>query len=121
VPRLPGQARAGWKVLRALGGALQLAGFEFDDLAGLRDGISERAVDIAQRSGHACRSAGLTRLATWPIYRSDAVLRRATALKAHPLNRAPAVRLNADEAKRLGLAEGSQVRLADVNLAAGDR
>ena len=40
--KAPGQARAGWKVLRALGGALQLAGFEFDDIAGLREGI-ERA------------------------------------------------------------------------------
>jgi NADH-quinone oxidoreductase subunit G len=114
--KAPGQARPGWKVLRALGGALQLAGFEFDDLAGLRDGIAERAA--APRNGLAERTAvsGLTRLATWPIYRTDAVLRRATALNAHPLNRAPAVRLNADEAQRLGLSAGGQVRIADVSL-----
>ncbi|GAB2548498.1 NADH-quinone oxidoreductase subunit NuoG [Rhodanobacter koreensis] len=114
--KAPGQGRPGWKVLRALGGALKLAGFEFDDLAGLRDGISERAV--APRSGLAARTAaaGLTRLATWPIYRGDAVLRRATALNAHPLNRAPAVRLNAAEAQRLGLAAGAQVRIGDVLL-----
>jgi NADH-quinone oxidoreductase subunit G len=114
--KAPGQARPGWKVLRALGGALQLAGFEFDDLAGLRDGIAERAA--TPRSGLAERAAvgGLTRLATWPIYRTDAVLRRATALNAHPLNRAPAVRLNADEAQRLGLSAGGQVRIADVSL-----
>ncbi|HZY32974.1 MAG TPA: NADH-quinone oxidoreductase subunit NuoG, partial [Rhodanobacter sp.] len=114
--KAPGQARPGWKVLRALGGALQLAGFEFDDLAGLRGGIVERAA--APRSGLAARAAvtGLTRLATWPIYRTDAVLRRATALNAHPLNRAPAVRLNADEAQRLGLSSGGQVRVADVLL-----
>ncbi|HEY8327161.1 MAG TPA: NADH-quinone oxidoreductase subunit NuoG [Rhodanobacter sp.] len=114
--KAPGQARPGWKVLRALGGALQLAGFEFDDLAGLRDGIAERAA--APRSGLAARAtvAGLTRLATWPIYRTDAVLRRATALNAHPLNRAPAVRLNADEAQRLGLSAGGQVRVAEVSL-----
>ncbi|OOG41982.1 NADH-quinone oxidoreductase subunit NuoG [Rhodanobacter sp. C05] len=114
--KAPGQARPGWKVLRALGGALQLAGFEFDDLAGLRDGISERAV--APRSDLATRTAaaGLTRLATWPIYRGDAVLRRATALNAHPLNRTPAVRLNAAEAQRLGLTDGAQVRIGDVLL-----
>ncbi|MGH8158192.1 MAG: NADH-quinone oxidoreductase subunit NuoG [Rhodanobacter sp.] len=114
--KAPGQARPGWKVLRALGGALQLAGFEFDDLAGLRDGISERALTL--RSGLAARAAatGLTRLATWPIYRGDAVLRRATALNAHPLNRAPAVRLNAAEAQRQGLAAGAQVRIGDVLL-----
>ncbi|WP_447734021.1 NADH-quinone oxidoreductase subunit NuoG [Rhodanobacter soli] len=114
--KAPGQARPGWKVLRALGGALQLAGFEFDDLAGLRDGIAERAA--TPRSGLAERAAvgGLTRLATWPIYRTDAVLRRATALNAHPLNRAPAVRLNADEAQRLGLSASGQVRIAEASL-----
>lgn len=114
--KAPGQARPGWKVLRALGGALKLAGFEFDDLAGLRDGISERAATL--RSGLATRAAaaGLARLATWPIYRGDAVLRRATALNAHPLNRAPAVRLNVAEAQRLGLTDGAQVRIGDVLL-----
>ncbi|MEO8999636.1 MAG: NADH-quinone oxidoreductase subunit NuoG [Rhodanobacter sp.] len=111
-----GQARPGWKVLRALGGALQLAGFEFDDLAGLRDGISERAVTLGSGLAARAAAAGLTRLATWPIYRGDAVLRRATALNAHPLNRAPAVRLNAAEAQRLGMAAGAQVRISDVLL-----
>jgi len=114
--RAPGQARPGWKVLRALGGALQLAGFEFDDLAGLRDGIVERAV--SPRDGLVSRPAvaGLTRIATWPIYRGDAVLRRATALNAHPLNRAAAVRLNAREASRLGFADSEQVRIGETLL-----
>jgi NADH-quinone oxidoreductase subunit G len=114
--KAPGQARAGWRVLRALGGALHLGGFEFDDLAGLRDGISERAP--TPRQGLAARptAAGLTRLATWPIYRGDAVLRRATALNAHPLNRGPAVRLNAAEAQRQGVAGGAQVRVGEVAL-----
>jgi NADH-quinone oxidoreductase subunit G len=114
--KAPGQARAGWKVLRALGGALQLAGFEFDDLAGLRAGISERAVTLRDGLAPRAAAASLTRLATWPIYRGDAVLRRATALNAHPLNRAPAVRLNAAEAQRLGLADGAQVRIGDALL-----
>ena len=114
--KAPGQARAGWKVLRALGGALHLGGFEFDDLAGLRDGISERA--STPRQGLAARptATGLTRLATWPIYRGDAVLRRATALNAHPLNRAPAVRVNAAEAQRQGVAGGAQMRVGEVAL-----
>ncbi|MFC5743431.1 NADH-quinone oxidoreductase subunit NuoG [Dyella tabacisoli] len=109
----PGEARPGWKVLRALGGELKLAGFEFDDLAGLRAGIVERA--SAPRAALATRAAssGLSRLATWPIYRTDAVLRRAKALGEHPLNRAAAVRLNADEAQRQGLTGAAQARIAD--------
>jgi NADH-quinone oxidoreductase subunit G len=114
--KAPGEARPGWKVLRALGGALKLPGFEFDDLAGLRDGIETRGA--AARDGLAERrpTDGLVRFATWPIYRSDAVLRRATALNAHPLNRAPAVRINAAEAGRFGLTDGAQVRVADAQL-----
>jgi NADH-quinone oxidoreductase subunit G len=114
--KAPGEARPGWKVLRALGGALQLAGFEFDDLAGLREGIAGRT--IAERQGLAVRATvgGLSRLATWPIYRMDAVLRRATALNAHPLNRAPAARMNAAEATRQGLAAGDTVRVAEASL-----
>ena len=114
--KAPGETRPGWKVLRALGGLLKLAGFEFDDLAGLRDGIVARAVTA--RASLAARKpvAGLSRIATWPIYRGDAVLRRATALNAHPLNRAPAARIHADVAARLGLAEGASVRVGDVTL-----
>jgi NADH-quinone oxidoreductase subunit G len=93
--KAPGSdVRAGWKVLRALGGQMKLPGFEF-----ARKSVQE-----------------LSRLATWPIYRSDAVLRRASALQAHPLNRAPAVRVNAEEAQRQGLVEGGQVKLANVVL-----
>ncbi|HEX5305032.1 MAG TPA: NADH-quinone oxidoreductase subunit NuoG [Dyella sp.] len=115
--KAPGQARPGWKVLRALGGQLQLAGFEFDDFAGLRAGMVEPA-SAAPAVGLAPRSAasGLSRLADWPIYRTDAVLRRASALNAHPLNRAPAVRLNAEEAARHDVADGMAVRVGHVVL-----
>ncbi|UGB36923.1 NADH-quinone oxidoreductase subunit NuoG [Frateuria soli] len=116
--KAPGETRAGWKVLRALGGMLQLAGFEFDDLAGLREGIATRpqpahGAALAPRQGVA---GGLVRLATWPIYRSDAVLRRAKALNAHPINRPAAVRMNASDAMHHGLAAGVQVRVADALL-----
>ncbi len=114
--KAPGEARPGWKVLRALGGAMQLAGFEFDDIAGLREGISARAQVPRQGLSTRAAPAALTRLATWPIYRLDAVLRRATALNAHPLNRAPAIRLNEAEARRQGLVAGAQATIGAVQL-----
>jgi NADH-quinone oxidoreductase subunit G len=114
--KAPGETRAGWKVLRALGGLMKLQGFEFDDLAGLRSGIVEGNAAGSHNLGERKPVQGLSRLVTWPIYRSDAVLRRATALQSHPLNRAPAVRLNAAEAQRHGLGEGDQVKLANVVL-----
>jgi NADH-quinone oxidoreductase subunit G len=110
--KAPAQARAGWKVLRALGGLLQFAGFEFDDLAGLRAGMPEHVAPAATGTlSERTPATGLSRLATWPIYRADAVLRRSDALNAHPLNRAPAVRMNAAEAGRQGFADGASVRV----------
>lgn len=114
--KAPADARAGWKVLRALGGLMKLPGFEFDDVAGLRDGMAERKAATTQTLAERKPVQGLSRLATWPIYRSDAAVRRAASLQAHPLNRAPAVHVNANEAQRHGLAEGDQVKLANVVL-----
>jgi NADH-quinone oxidoreductase subunit G len=114
--KAPGEARPGWRVLRALGGSMQLSGFDFADLAGLREGIVARGATSQPGLAPRPAAAALTRLATWPIYRSDAVLRRATALNAHPLNRAPAARLNADEAGRQGLAGAAQTCIGDVRL-----
>ncbi len=122
----PGQARAGWKVLRALGGGMAIKGFEFDDLTGLRAGMAEHVKSAAaggvQQPAMVAPTAvtlpagSLQRFASWPIYRGDAVLRRATALNAHPLNRPPAARINAAQAGRLGLEVGVQVHVGEVVL-----
>ncbi|GLQ95329.1 NADH-quinone oxidoreductase subunit NuoG [Dyella acidisoli] len=114
--KAPADARAGWKVLRALGGLMKLPGFEFDDIAGLRDGMVERKAAASQNLVERKPVQGLSRLATWPIYRSDAVVRRASSLQAHPLNREVAVHLNANEAQRQGFAAGDKIKLANAVL-----
>ncbi|UPG84459.1 NADH-quinone oxidoreductase subunit NuoG [Luteibacter aegosomatis] len=114
--KAPGDARPGWKVLRALGGMLGVAGFEFDDLAGLRDGMTERATEARSQLATRISGVSFSRLATTPIYRVDAVLRRAGALNSHPLNRPAAIRINADDAGKLGLAEGGNARVGDAVL-----
>src|SRR5690625_3831219 len=85
--RAPGDVRAGWKALRALGGALGVDGFGFNNLVTLRESIPHAADDRAPGDGLAARAAAgegdLERLSTMPLYRGDAVLRRATALN-HP-------------------------------------
>ncbi|GAB3037853.1 NADH-quinone oxidoreductase subunit NuoG [Oleiagrimonas citrea] len=113
----PGQARAGWKILRAIGGELAIEGFGFDDFAGLRAEMhtSEPAVvdGLCERGAAA---SGLTRIASMPIYRSDAVLRRAKALNDHPLTRGAALRLHADDASRLGLVDGGRARVGETRV-----
>jgi NADH-quinone oxidoreductase subunit G len=115
---LPGDARPGWKVLRALGAALGIDGFDFVELADVHARIADRvnASVVAKTAGLAPRASvaqgKFTRVATVGIYRTDAVVRRAKALQAHPLNRAPAVRVNAEVARTLGVIAGAK---ADVN------
>jgi len=115
--KLPGDARPGWRVLRALGAALDLPGFEFVDLAGLRASMPalESAPSLATR-GIAVRRPdveGFVRIATVPIYRSDAVVRRSPALQATPLARTPRVGLHPGDAQALGVDDGSLLRISD--------
>ncbi|MBS0193313.1 MAG: NADH-quinone oxidoreductase subunit G [Proteobacteria bacterium] len=114
--KLPGEAKPGWRVLRALGEQLGLGGFDFIDIAGLRAGIAEH--DFAAGNGMApmpTAGEGFERIATAPIYRSDAVLRRSPALQAHPLTKAPCVVLHPDDAAAAGLAQGAIAKVSDGN------
>jgi NADH-quinone oxidoreductase subunit G len=112
----PGQARAGWRILRALGGELQLEGFSFDDFATLAQEVHASEPPVGEGLCEATASGeGMTRIASLPIYRTDAVLRRADALNAHPLTRGAAARLNADDAARMGVTDGDTVKVDSEN------
>lgn len=109
--KLPGQAREGWRVLRALGGQLDIAGFEFTDLAGLRASLAPVSVQVAASAAPASLTDGYEVVATAGIYRGDAVVRRASALQAHPLNAGPRASLNPADATRLGLVSGQMAKV----------
>ncbi|MGH8037583.1 MAG: NADH-quinone oxidoreductase subunit NuoG [Stenotrophomonas sp.] len=109
--KLPGEAREGWRVLRALGGELALAGFEFTDLAGLRASLAPVSVNVSTSAATQVAGEGLEVASTAAIYRTDAVVRRAQALQSHPLNAAPRIVLNADDAARLQLVEGQMAKV----------
>lgn len=109
--KLPGEAREGWRVLRALGGELALAGFDFTDLAGLRASLAPVTVNVAASAATPITGEGLEVASTAAIYRTDAVVRRAQALQSHPLNNAPRIVLNADDAARLQLVEGQMAKV----------
>ncbi len=111
----PGQARAGWKILRALGGELGLENFTFETFAELTGNVhSAEPPRIEKLSEPVQIAEGMARIASMPIYRTDAVLRRADALNAHPLTRGAAARMSADDAARLGVTDGDSVRVADT-------
>ncbi|UNK56999.1 NADH-quinone oxidoreductase subunit NuoG [Pseudoxanthomonas daejeonensis] len=110
--KLPGQARAGWRVLRALGGELGLSGFGFTDLAGARALLEGgRKVEVRAGRAGAVGNAGLELALVPAIYRTDAVVRRAPALQAHPLSLEPRIVLNPDDAVAAGLADGTVAKV----------
>jgi len=110
--KLPGQARPGWRVLRALGERMEVAGFDFTELSQWRAQILPR--ELAPGNELAARiesGAGLQCIATRAIYAMDAVLRRAAPLQQHPLSRGARVLLHPDDAKALGLEAGKIARV----------
>jgi NADH-quinone oxidoreductase subunit G len=113
--RLPGEARPGWRVLRALGETLGVSGFDFIDLPAFRARMqAEPARSGAGLAPRAPRNGGgLQRVATRAIYRSDAVLRRAAPLNAHPLTRGPGIDLHPEDALALGLSDGVVAHVDD--------
>jgi NADH-quinone oxidoreductase subunit G len=115
--KLPGQARAGWRVLRALADKLGLStGFGFTDLNGLRPMMKSNVP--ASGNGLAAAAASLAddefeRVVSTPIYRADAVLRRAKSLNAHTLTKGAAAVLNPADALSRGFSEGVMVKVGD--------
>jgi NADH-quinone oxidoreductase subunit G len=111
--KLPGQARPGWRVLRALADELAVPGFAFTDLAGLRAGIARREMQAAKGKAAAQGGNGLEVSVSQAIYRSDATVRRANALQAHPLTSGARVVLNPADAASAALAEGAMAKLGN--------
>ncbi|MEN1928312.1 NADH-quinone oxidoreductase subunit NuoG [Luteimonas sp. MJ250] len=111
--KLPGEARPGWKALRALGGLLGLDGFDFTDFAGARALMVPRQVDVARGEAVAAAGEGLELAVSQAIYRVDGVTRRAAALQAHPLTVGPRITLNPDDASAAGLREGAMARVSN--------
>ena len=121
---LPGETRAGWRVLRALGAQLGLAGFEFTELSELRAQLPAIAPtpSATSQAGHARESGhnerkpasveGFSRIANVPIYRTDAVVRRAPALQATALAASAVAALHPVDAAALGLEDGMRVIVA---------
>ncbi|MDR1075806.1 MAG: NADH-quinone oxidoreductase subunit NuoG [Xanthomonadaceae bacterium] len=110
---LPGSVRDGWRVLRALGGELELPEFEFNDLSAVRAMLKNVSrVEPSKGAAPAASGEGLELAVAPGIYRTDAIVRRAAALQAHPLNRAPGIVMNPEDAAAAGIEAGKMVKVS---------
>jgi NADH-quinone oxidoreductase subunit G len=111
--KLIGEARPGWRVLRALGAALGVSSFDFVDLQALRASMQSSLRQSGNGLSAATSAKGIERVTSTPVYRADAVLRRAAALNSHPLTRGACAVLHPEDAIAQGISEGSMLRVGD--------
>ena len=124
--RPQGEAREGWRVLRMLGSLLGLEGFEAETIEEVRASIGAPGGDLqawaTSRLGAFGGSGvlvparamgeGLERIAEFPIYGSDPIVRRAPSLqKTADGRRARTARMNPATLAALGVTHGQRVRL----------
>lgn len=113
------QTRPGWKVLRVLGNILHLNGFDEESSEAVRDAVlsgnfqSRLSNQIQAQAGVSTSQVGsvLQRVTDTPIYRTDAIVRRAEALQASEASRAPVARMHPDTMAAVGVTEGAKVRV----------
>jgi NADH-quinone oxidoreductase subunit G len=124
-----GEVRPGWKVLRVLGNLLNLEGFSYNSAQEIAEEISQQITDIKKVKNDLepfAKSASfvaskeqmnkeevqhLVRIAEWPMYCVDNLVRRASALQEmfKIEEGAAAIRVHPDLAQRLELANDSLV------------
>jgi NADH-quinone oxidoreductase subunit G len=118
-----GEARPGWKVLRMLGTLLEVPGFEFETLEAVRADIG---TDLPAKVCASVSNApaplsftlapapnGVERIAEWPLYGTDPLVRRAPSLQRSAQAKAGrTVRMNAATAASLSVAAGGHVRIS---------
>jgi NADH-quinone oxidoreductase subunit G len=117
VAKAQGETRPGWKVLRVLGNVLNLSGFEYvsseevrdEALAGATEFVAGLDNGVSAAPTLNAVSAGIERIADVPIYFADALARRAPSLQRTRDAAAPAARLNAATAAKLGLDGAAEV------------
>ncbi len=116
-----GLSRPGWKILRVLGSELGVDGFGYLDIAEVRRELalpaqvslptSAPTMVPAPVQGMARASGQVWRLAEVPMYRVDALVRRAPALQKTADSPGAVAKLHPSQAERLGLKAGEPVRV----------
>jgi len=112
----PGDARAGWKILRVLGNLLESKGFDYTRIEQVRDEISEQltqhTVDSDELVVSALRTSdGLELVTEMPIYGGDGQVRRSQPLQQTVHRESASVRISPETAQSLELSDGQAVRL----------
>ena len=117
--KLPEEARPTWKILRVLGNALDVAGFDYVSSEDVRDELQLEMKDVASENSNALMqiyqkhiaNSGLQRISEVTAYKSDGLVRRATALNIANSDTESQVYMNSVEAEKLAVSAGATVNI----------
>lgn len=118
-----GSVKPAWKVLRVFANFMQLDNFEYDTAHQIRHELQQQLENAKSRPVSPVEKIdisdetveGLQRIAAWPIYRSDALVRSARALQETPLNEPAAIVINKNLAAQLNVVAGDQMTAVQVD------
>lgn len=118
-----GLARPAWKILRVFGNLLACPGFEFEssedvlrELQALVDMATPVVPGLYMPELLPVSQSELVRVGEWPLYRSDAMVRHATALQNCAAAETACIRVHPKTAKKLKLGETATVSQGDIEI-----
>jgi NADH-quinone oxidoreductase subunit G len=116
------ETRPAWKVLRVLATMLGVPKLEFDNVEAIRQDIApdlqaaasgalDNKVEAPVTPGPGHANGALQRVSDVPIYRTDAIVRRAPSLQKTHDAAPPAARMSGTLLSKLGISAGERVRV----------
>lgn len=115
-----GEARPAWKVFRVLAELAQIPGFAYDNWKEISKEIQREAeklslAPLTQVHSLPMLQQGLHIQPYWPLYRSDALVRRAEPLQRCALREDAVVLLHPQTAKHYGFSDGDKLSYQQEN------
>lgn len=118
-----GEARPAWKIFRVLANFLHCDGFDYassdEVLAEIKEQV-DKANPVKVKAYYPeslpVFSTTLTRVGEWPLYRSDAIVRRASALQACAAAETACIRVHPETAEKYHLCDVATVSQADIEI-----
>lgn len=110
-------AKPAWKIVRVLANFMQLDNFDYQSIHQVHQELKTQLeqmqqpqqAEVVKPDVTQTHQQGILRLAPWPIYRNDSLVRRASALQQVFANEINAISINANLADRLKLVAGERV------------
>ncbi|NOQ93868.1 MAG: NADH-quinone oxidoreductase subunit G [Methylophaga sp.] len=117
-----GDSRPAWKVLRVLGNMANLKGFDYVSSQDVRDEVRDQFNIMSVSEGEKyCPDdlnvdSTLMTISEIPMYQSDAVVRRSSALQKTTENqRAAIARMNTEEADKQGVSKAKEISVSQAD------